>query len=285
MPRFARITAAGVLVAIGLTGGCSVPQFARDVAGTFSDEARIPPPEAQAFFTAARRGDVDGIRAALAKGVDVNTVEPLYGRTALMRASGFNHLPAVQALLEARSAVTGADIDGDTVLHIAALSGAAAVIPVLVRAGADVNALRTREGGPPLARAVDAQQPAAARALLAAGANPNLRGSGEPAPLEQAIRRADADLVEALLAAKASLTPSTDVSPNAASLLHMAIDDVQDSDPAVVRLLLQAGADARAPDEQGRTPYARAVELASRAEFRDRVAPTVAVFRAAGVRR
>jgi ankyrin repeat protein len=266
-----------LLLSIGCSGA---QQLARDFAATFSEDAHVPSPPQQALLTAARRGDVPGLTAAVSQGADINGADPLYGRTALMRAAAFNHVAAVRALLQAGAAVGGTDLDGDSILHVAASAGAADVIPVLVAAGADVNAQRQPEGWTPLWRAVDAAQPAAVVALLAAGADVERRGPREPSPLERAILLADPEIVEALLTARPSLRPA---GTQAASLVHLVIDNVQPGDAAVIRLLLAAGADGTATDDRGQTPLQRAVSLA-RAGFPEHSAALVSTLQAAGTR-
>jgi ankyrin repeat protein len=112
--------------------GCSMPQVVRDAGGSLLDDRLVLAPDVQAFFTAARRGDAVGLRAGLANGLDVNLAEPLYGRTALMRAAAFDHVAAAEAILAAGGNARAKDFEGDTVLHIAAASGAVNVIPTFL---------------------------------------------------------------------------------------------------------------------------------------------------------
>jgi hypothetical protein len=273
-----------LLVALLTSAACSVADRARNLAEQLSDDRLIPPPDAQAFFTAARRGDVDGIRKGLAGGLDVNLAEPLYGRTALMRAASFDHAPAVGALLEAGADVHATDLEGYSALHVAAAAGAVAAIPMLVKAGAGINAAREPDQVTPLAIAVQSERVDAVRVLLAHGARPDLTSPGEITPIEQAIRMAHPQLVAALIQGKASLVPSKGAQLGAASLLHLALDNVQKQDTDVIVLLLKAGADQRTRDERGRTPFERIEDL-RRAGFPDHADALLGTFRAAGVTR
>ena len=227
---------------------------------------------------------MDAVRKALADGVDVNATDPVHGRSALMRAAAFNHASVVQVLLAAKANIAAVDSDSDSVLHIAAEANASDVVPLLIRAGADVNVQRKRDGWTPLAAAVDAEAVEIVRSLLASRADPNRRGAGEPAPIELAIRAGNPTIVAALMASQASLTISSDVMPTTASLLHMAIDNVQEGDAEIVRLLLAARADATTRDHNGRTPYERAALMAS-AGYAKHGAALREVFHAAGVTR
>ena len=101
---------------------------------------------------------------------------------------------------------------GDTPLHISAAAYRAALVPVLVEAGAEVQA-SNRRGAQALHYAVDGSpgsprwDPAAQRAtvtnLVIAGADPNAVDLGGVTPLHRAVRNRCADAVRALLEAGA----------------------------------------------------------------------------------
>jgi ankyrin repeat protein len=205
------------------------------------------------FLTAARRGDLAGLRAGLARGVAVDVREPVYHRTALMRASAFDQPEAVRLLLGARADVR-AKAQNFTALHIAAEAGAARVIPLLCTAGSDLNDLAP--GAPaartPLSLAVGGDHVEAASALLLAGANPDLFDPTDEKPIEAAIRNRRPELVKALIASGASLTPSP--AWGAASLLHYAVQRCAWADLETVRTLVSGGADTTVRDRNGHVP-------------------------------
>ncbi len=87
----------------------------------------------------AGSGNIDGVRALLDQGVDVNA-KASTGFTALVAASWFGQTDVVRFLLE-----RGADINkvgglGHTPLTMAAISGYPDIVRVLIGKGADVNA-------------------------------------------------------------------------------------------------------------------------------------------------
>jgi uncharacterized protein len=211
-------------------------------------------PAESAFLTAARRGDVAGLKAGLANGVDVNVVEPAYGRTALMRAAAFGQVQAVQLLLASGADLRVADRDKWTVLHIAAEADVADVIALLPATAADQGALcLDRSGGSaPLGLAVRAGHLGAVRALLAGHADPSFVEPGELSPLERAIKMGRVDLAGALLSARPSLTPSPKA--EVASILHLAVARCDWAKVDIVKQLVEAGADPRARDSAGHTP-------------------------------
>lgn len=145
--------------------------------------------------------------------------------TALTRAAAGNDAAALRQLLKDGHNADEGD-DSWTPLIWAVRSGSVDAINVLMDAGSDVN-----HPGPtgddwdatPLQHAILARQPAAVRALLDRGANPNLKAFGDAA----------------------SLAP-----------IFLAAGD---TDPTILKLLIDHGADARIEDEHGATPLAHAV--------------------------
>lgn len=130
-------------------------------------QSRVP---LRDLLTAARLGNVAGVRSALAAGADVNGGDPTYGQTALMRAAMFAQSETTTALLAARARHDVQAVDRRTALHWAAIGGSAEVVRLLVRAGAAVNAVAFDET--PLGYAVDGGVLAVVAALVEAGATP-----------------------------------------------------------------------------------------------------------------
>ena len=139
-----------------------------------------------ALMTAARTGPVGPVRALLARKAKVNAKER-HGQTALLWAAAEGHAAVVLLLIQA-----GADFrtplpSGFTPLFFAVREGRRDVVQVLLKAGADVNEAmqpqRTggknpRKGTSPLLLAVENAHFALAVDLLKAGADPNDQRSG-----------------------------------------------------------------------------------------------------------
>ena len=122
----------------------------------------------------------------------------------------------VRALLEYGADVNARGLDGRAALHLAAQSGNLDLIAVLLACGADANAADEAGNRPLVAtlRRKSKQRSAAIAALLAGGADPNVR-MGSETPLHKVAR---------------------------------------DNDRTLAKLLLAHGANVAAPDNRGRTP-------------------------------
>jgi ankyrin repeat protein len=200
---------------------------------------------ARAALTAFPHTPPGVIGDALEEGVSYvgQTVLPKGGWTALMYAARQGAAGAVTALVEAGADVNGTDPDGATALALATINGHAGVVTELLARGADPN-LADRTGMTPLYAAVDlhtmqlgfgrpdpppstsAASVEMVKALLAHGANPNARltsrilkrvytaGDGKLAkgatPYMRAARAGDVALMKVLLAAGADPAATQD---------------------------------------------------------------------------
>ena len=160
------------------------------------------------LMMAARTGRPEAIEALIEAGADVNAKEAWMGETALMWAAADNHADAVRTLvkrgaqIDARSAtvpypaqkpkdpsnyVTSMVPKGQwTPLMYAAREGAADAALALIALGADVN-VRDPEGVTPLLEAILNAHFDLAASLLERGANPNIADNAGMAPLYAAI--------------------------------------------------------------------------------------------------
>jgi ankyrin repeat protein len=190
------------------------------------DDLKFPlPPQEQAFLDAAISGNVVRLRLLLAEGVPVEVLDNRdmpWGQTGLMHAAQGGHLEAVHFLLEAGARVSTKD-----------------------RGDHEVD--RNRQ---PLHYAMLGKNVAVVEALLDAHANPNAESHFGVTPLNVAIEADNVEGVRLLLrrGAKVEHKPHSRHYIPSLSLAAML------ARPALVRLLLEAGADPNATNARGQTP-------------------------------
>jgi ankyrin repeat protein len=178
--------------------------------------------------------------------------------------------------------------NGDTLLHWAAMYGHREVAPLLIAAGAEVNAVRDHDGATPMHVAAGADNLAVMQLLIEAGADVNIRpryyGSalhvaawGNYPDMVQLLARAEADLEardedgntplfytcrsDGVEAARALLAAGADLGArdnDGKTLLHAA---AAGQNPRLLTLLLELGMDVKARDNRGFTPLLYATGL------------------------
>ncbi|NII56012.1 ankyrin repeat domain-containing protein [Luteibacter sp. SG786] len=201
---------------------------------------------------AALSPDTRLLRALIGKGAQVNRAHN--GMTALLAASrdSWHGRPeAVLTLLANGANPAGADPEGNTPLHGAALSAEPTVAAMLLDAGAPVDAVN-HAGDTPLVIACRAANWTLARFLLDHGAKPAPVG-GEPALVAAAgIPDDDSEGAKLLLRYKAPVN-ATDADGRTALLTAAAEGHEQ-----IARVLLQAHANPNLADKNGTTPLMEA---------------------------
>lgn len=250
-----------------------------DVAPEPLDSAVGPQAE---LLLAARRGDAEGVRLAIAQGADVDAPPPPESadqRSALIAAATAVELGALRALIAAGARVNrvsggltallaatrdsfdgrisavltllanGADPNladeaGNTPLHFAASTRDAAVAQSLADVGARIDAVN-REGMTPLALACEAGNHVIVEFLLKLGAQPDVEGTTPALLFAAAVDGDDARGVKRLLKARAKVDAR---GPQGRSALMVAAlaDNAE-----IAEALLVAGAAVDAQDEAG----------------------------------
>jgi len=132
----------------------------------------------EALLTASRTGSVEVVKTLLKSGAKINA-EDRNNQTALMWAAAEGNLEVVKILIEAGANIRHQLDSGFTPLLFAVREGREPVVHALLNAGLDVNEAATPEkgrlprGSTPLTLAIENGHFTLATSLLEAGANPN----------------------------------------------------------------------------------------------------------------
>lgn len=97
-------------------------------------------PELPLWAAASWRNDVKTVKAHIAAGTDVETIDDWNGKTAMHYAAEYGNLEIAQLLVEAGANVRHRDFDKATALHHAAVGGFVDIVKLLLAHGADINA-------------------------------------------------------------------------------------------------------------------------------------------------
>ena len=231
---------------------------------------------------AAKRGDRDAVRAALARKADVNAAQ-IDGSTALHWAAERDDLDMADQLIRAGARVTARTREGVTPLQLAATNGSATMIDRLLKAGADVNAPLSAGGDTALMMAARTGKTDAIRVLVEAGGNVNAKETwGGTTALMWAVSEGHADAARLLIGAGADVnarsnyvaaangrgfegrTPvanRTDPKAEefASGLLTPLTLAAREGDVEMARVLVSANADINAAAGDGKTALAVAI--------------------------
>ena len=146
------------------------------------------------------KNQVNVMKRLIAAKADVNLVAD-DGWTPLiqaMYAEPAEAVPMAQVLLQAGADASIVNGEGNSALMLAADRDIPALIPALVKGGADIN--ERGHDGTPLVVVAEKGHSAVVRALLDANADPNLGGRHDETPLMKAAQRDHVEIIALLLA-------------------------------------------------------------------------------------
>jgi ankyrin repeat protein len=161
---------------------------------------------------AAQRGDIDAVRALLAKKVDVNAVQN-DGSTALHWAVYRGDAAMANVLIRAGANVKIANRDGSTPLWLASINGDAKTIGLLIEAGADANE-KLPLGRSPLMIASRTGNVDAMKVLIDHGADVNAKEAQRgTTPLMWAADEGHAGAIKLLIDSGADIKAKSNATP------------------------------------------------------------------------
>ena len=265
----------------------------------------VDPALNKALHDAVEKKDIDAARAALDKGADVNSPAP-NAYTPLLNALVMTKQAEMAAMLLARRADPnkgtydgyvpimraasegmtdifktlldkGADVNKKTKSGLTALIAAAGsrrieIMRTLIDKGADVNAVMTEQGDTALTTAARSNNPENVKLLLERGAPVDTRMKDGNTPLMLAAYAGAgcqgecrfSEILQVLFAAGADVKMKNNL--NETALLRASC--VNEDNPAIVKLLLDKGANANDARPNGESALMCAAELGNRETVR-----------------
>jgi uncharacterized protein len=204
-----------------------------------------------AAYTAANGNRVEALTALLDSGKVSANSSTATGFTLLMQAVRQGSAAAATLLLSRGAAVNATDSDGHSALHYAVgHSFSAELAQLLLAAGADVHSC-PHDGEPVLLRAATECDLELVRVLLAAGADAAYVHSDGRTCLQDAAAKSHLAVLRALLENGASAVVNRPV--QMCKCCGPLVPLVVSRDPAIVKLLLAAGADVHVRSSCGST--------------------------------
>jgi uncharacterized protein len=237
-------------------------------------DVNAPEPDGTtALHWAVHNGDVDLVQRLIRAGADVKAANQ-FGATPMSEAAVLADPALLGALLEAGANAESPNADGQTALMVVARTSRVDTAQLLIKRGANVNAVEKWRGQTALMWAAAQGQPAMVRALIAAGADVNARATvnnwarqvtAEPraiyrptgglTPLLYAAREGCNECVAALVegGADVNLPDPDNISPLLMAVINMRFDAAAE--------LIKRGANPNHFDFWGRGPLYAAVDL------------------------
>jgi uncharacterized protein len=193
-------------------------------------------------------GGLEMTRKLIVVGTDINSVDQ-YGRTPLHLAVRCYALSTVRLLLQSRADVNAQDQFGDTPLKLAVSRSSIDamdmdLIKTILKAGSDVN-LPDMTGATPLVTAVRHQEIGLVRLLVDSGASVTVTDQNGNGVLHDIVKVADRSAEKSTAKPEPKWVKQADRKPAPRRVLKSV---------RIIGILVMAGADVNATDNDGNTP-------------------------------
>lgn len=197
---------------------------------------------------AVASGNLPEARKLLALGVSANAMSHDHQMSVLMQAVAVSRVWMVRVLLENGADPNYVNVQSKSVLHVAAAQSTPEIVSCLLAAGADPM-MQGNNGATPLHDAVWQRRTDLVKALLPAykSQNYNPDGGRNGTPLAMAVHNGSLPIVQAFIAA------GTDLRGACFAKSPLLVVAVRAGKVEIARTLFEAGADADARDESGKS--------------------------------
>lgn len=219
----------------------------------------LGPYETPALHWVVRIEDLDTAARLLAAGADPDLLNH-YQLSALHLAIENGDVDMVELLLKSGADPSIRNKADESALFLAARSGSAAIAELLLDFGADANEREPNFQQTPLMLAVRAASPALVKLLLEHGADPDARSLMGPEP---AFRKPEDNAGSKGVGIVRGGWPTRGERAPIAGAKTPLLYATRQGDPALTRLLVEAGADIEQADGNGVTPLLNAIINAS----------------------
>lgn len=210
-----------------------------------------------ALHWAVRVDDEELVDLLLTAGADVNAANR-YGQAPLHVAIEARHAGMIQRLLDSGASLEQADGSGETPLFIATRLGDLALLDLLLTRGAQVDGRDLRYGQTPLMLAVRAGNTVAVQRLLAAGAD--LDAQSLPGEEHKRVLPSEVPVGTSQgVGINRSGLPDRGMRYPITGMKTPLLFATREGNLALVRLLVEAGADIEKADANGITPLINAI--------------------------
>jgi uncharacterized protein len=231
--------------------GAAVSECCTNVVGILLREDADPcvvnsPEGITALHLAAEQGLAGSCALLLAGAATLLEMKDTAGNTALMTAVSEALLDVLQVLIKSGANINAVNVKMQTALIAASLDRLAEIASCLLDAGADVNAVDS-QGHSALLAAVQSNNSALVQLLLDHGADINITDTHDLNALHFAVRQGHVQMVDSLMECGLNITAIND---NGQTLLMSAAASTQTT---AAEWLIQHGAAVNAADNDGNT--------------------------------